>query len=64
MRREPTITLLVDDAVVLVITDEEGKQRRCTLTAEEAVQAGKALLDKASKTGPDGEIPVRIAPDD
>lgn len=55
---------VVDDAVVLVITDEEGKQRTCTLTAEEAVQAGTALLDKGNKTGPDGKVPVRISPDD
>ena len=53
-----------DGTVVLVLTNQDGEQRTCTLTPEEAVQAGQSLIEKAGKPHPGKTIPVKFSLDE
>lgn len=53
-----------DGTVVVVLTNEDGQQRTCTLTPEEALQAGQSLLDKAGKISPEKTVPAKFALDE
>ena len=53
-----------DGTVVVVLTNEDGEQRKCTLTPEEALQAGQSLIDKAGKPSPEKTIPAKFVLDE
>ena len=53
-----------DGTVVFVLTNEDGGQRTCTLTQDEALQAAQSLADKVGKTSPGGTVPTKFVLDD